>query len=78
MARKTGLDIKKGIVKHLKKGECSLRGLERKVNTNYNSIKTHLAELEYFGFVEIIKHERNKVNGKPYKTAKLTQKDREI
>ena len=78
MARKIGLEIKKEIIMYLKRSECSIRELERKVNTNYNSIKTHLAELEYFGLVEIVEHEKNKVNGRPYKTAKLTQKGQEL
>ncbi len=78
VVRKTGLEIKKEILKLLKNEEYSLRKLERKVNTNYNTIKTHLGELEFLGLIEIVEHERNEINGKPYKTAKLTQKGKDL
>ncbi len=52
--------------------------LERKVNTNYNTIKIPLSELEYLCLIEIVEHERNEINGKPYKTAKLTKKGGDV
>ena len=71
MARKSGLDIKKRILEVLKRGECSLRGLETKVNTNYQSIRKHVEELEYFGKVEVIKHKRSEKTGRPYTSVML-------
>lgn len=72
MARRTALDIKKEIIKLLKQNkEMSLRELESKVNTNYETIRTQIQELEYFGFIKIIKHEKNKLNGRPYTSVKL-------
>jgi predicted ArsR family transcriptional regulator len=74
MSRKNGLQIKKEIIKKLKNKEMSLRELETKLNTNYQTIRTHIKELEYFGLVEIIKHEKNKQNGRPYTSVKITPK----
>lgn len=71
MPRKKGLQIKKEIIKHLKTKEMSLRELETKINTNYKSIRTHCKELEYFGFVEFIKHEKNAQNGRPFTSVKI-------
>ncbi len=67
MKRRTALEI----LKLLKEKEMSLRELESKVNTNFQTIKTHIKELEYFGFVKVIKHEKNKINGRPFSTVKL-------
>jgi len=53
----------------------SIRELETKVNTNYKTIKTQLEELEFFGLIVLIYHERNKKNGKPYTTVKLKEKN---
>lgn len=74
MPRKTGLNIKKEIIKVLKNKECSLRELETKLNTNYLTIRNHCRELEYFKIVELIKHKENKKNGRPYTTVRLISK----
>ena len=72
MSRRTSLDIKKEIIKVLKSyGEMSLRELDIKVNTNYKTIREQLMELEYFGKVMLIKHNKHKVNGRPYTSVKL-------
>ncbi len=71
MKRRTALDIKKEIIKLLRKKEMSLREIETKVNTNYQTVKTQVKELNFFGFVQIIKHEKNKRNGRPYTSVKL-------
>ena len=72
MTRKTGLDIKKAILKALQEKECSLRELETKINTNYLTIRTHCKELEYFGLITVIEHEKSENTGRPYTTAKIT------
>jgi len=71
MRRKSSLDIKKEILRVLKGGETSLRELETKVNTNNLTIKKHCEELEYLGKIELVRHPKNKKNGRPYTTARL-------
>lgn len=75
---RSGLEIKKAIIKYLKDSELSLSMLERKINTNNETILMHCQELEYLGIVKIINHEKSKVNGRPYKTVKLTEYGREL
>mgnify|MGYP001597140119 CR=1 FL=1 len=60
MSRRKGLELKKKILQILKvDGETTLGELERKTNTNNVTILSHLEELEYFGKVQVIKHERS-------------------
>ena len=61
------LEIKKKIIEILKKErKMSVKKLEKKVNTNYQSILNNCEELEYFGIVKIIKSSKGTVNGKEY------------
>ena len=70
--RRKALEIKKRILEILKKeGDLSLRELERKVNTSYNTIKTQVEELEFFNRILITKHKKSDKNGRPYTTAKI-------
>ena len=72
--RRKALEIKKGILEVLKKvGEISLRELERKVNTNYSTIKTQVEELEWFDRVIVTHHPKSKKNDKPFTTVKLKE-----
>lgn len=72
MSRRKALDIKKEILRVLKKnGELSLRELDIKVNTNYKTIRDQIKELEFFGEIEIIKHEKSEKTGRPYTSVKL-------
>jgi predicted transcriptional regulator len=71
MSRRTALDIKKEILNLLKHKERSLRELESKINTNFQTIKTQIKELEYLGFVKTIKHEKSDINGRPFTSVKL-------
>lgn len=71
MKRRTALEIKKQILDLLKNGEKSLRQLESKINTNHQTIKTQIEELEFFNLVTIIHHKKNKYNGRPYTSVKL-------
>ena len=72
MKKRTALEIKKNILRILKEhGEISLRELDIKVNTNSQTIRTQIEELEFFSKVSIIKHEKNNKNGRPYTTVKL-------
>jgi predicted ArsR family transcriptional regulator len=69
---RTALQIKKEVLDVLSKnGELTLRDLDRKVNTSSETIKTQVKELEYFGRVVVLKHERSVKNGRPYTTVRL-------
>ena len=74
MKRRKALEIKKQILDLLKQKEMSLRELETKVNTNYQTIKTQIKELEFLGFVTLVHHEKNQKNGRPFTTARLNDK----
>lgn len=66
------LDIKKAILEVLKEhGEMSLRELDIKVNTNYQTIRDQVEELVFFGKVEVIQHKVNSNTRRPYTTVKL-------
>lgn len=66
------LNIKKEILRALKEnGELSLRELDIKVNTSYQTIRDQVKELEFFGKVEIIKHDKSEKTGRPYTSVKL-------
>lgn len=78
MPRKSGLDIKKNLIKVLKEKECSLRELETKLNTNYLTVRNHCKELEYFDIIKFVKHNENSKNGRPYTTVRLTEKGKEL
>jgi predicted ArsR family transcriptional regulator len=72
MSRRKGLELKKKILQILKEdGETTLGELERKTNTNNITILSHLQELEYFGKVQIIKHQKSEKTGRPFTTVKL-------
>ena len=72
MSRRKALDIKKEIIEVLKKEkEVSLRELDIKVNTNYQTIRDQIKELEFFGIVEIIRHEKSEKTGRPYTSVRL-------
>lgn len=72
MKKRKPLEIKKKILAVLKQnGETSLRDLDIKVNTSYQTIRNHIEELEYFGKVEIVSHKKSDKNGRPFTTVKL-------
>jgi len=49
----------------------SFRELESRINTNFNTIRTQVKELEFFELVKVIKHNRNDANGRPFKSVRL-------
>lgn len=72
MKRRRALDIKKKILQLLKeKGELSLGDIERGTNSNNLTILSHVEELEFFGKIEVIKHEKNEKTGRPYTSVRL-------
>ena len=77
MSRRKALDIKKEIIEVLKKEkEVSLRELDIKVNTNYQTIRDQIKELEFFGIVEIIRHEKSEKTGRPFTSVRITERGR--
>lgn len=72
MNKRKPLEIKKEILKVLEKhGEMSLRELDIKVHTNYKTIRDNVEELEYFGKVSVIRHQKNDKTGRPFTTVRL-------
>ncbi len=69
--KRSSLEIKKEILKLLRGKEMTLRLLEKKVDTNPNTIRTQIKELEHLGFVEVIEHEKSTHTGRPFRTVKL-------
>ena len=66
------LEIKKKILQILKDNkELSLRELDIKVNTSYQTIRDQIEELEFFGLVDVIKHKKNEKTGRPYTSVRL-------
>ena len=56
MRKRTFREIRNQILAELKKvNECSYGYLERKVNTNWQTIRDHIENLEFFGVVEFTK-----------------------
>lgn len=69
------LEIKKLILKILKEqGEMSLRDLDIKANTGYQTIRDQVEELKFFGLVEVIKHPKSENTGRPFTTIRLKNK----
>lgn len=67
------LEIKKQILKILKEeGKISVKKLERKINTNYQTILNNCEELQFFGLVKIYKTKEKSLNGKEYLKIKTT------
>jgi len=46
--------------------------IERKINTNFNTVKMHLKNLEEDGFIKVTKTDKDKANGRPSYEASLT------
>jgi len=71
MKYRTGLEIKKEIIKLLKEREHVINQLERKINTSDKVLKRHLKELEYLGIVKITRYKKSKKTGRPYSVARI-------
>ena len=69
--KRTALEIKEKIIQVLKNKEMTLCMLEKKIDTNPETIKRQIKELEVLGFVKVIKHEKSEHTGRPFTTVKL-------
>ena len=62
MGKRTFKEVRNDVLEELKKvKECSFGYLERKVNTNWQTIRDHIENLEFFGVVEVTKDNRIKL-----------------
>ncbi|MEK6967469.1 MAG: hypothetical protein AABX51_02455 [Nanoarchaeota archaeon] len=52
--------------------------METKLDSNYLSIKSHCRELGFFGFVELIEHNKSENTGRPFTTLKITNSGRNL
>lgn len=55
-----------------KNKEVSVRQIETKVNTNFETTKRQVEDLESLGFVKVMEHKSHPRNNKPYKVCKIT------
>ena len=72
MNNRSSFEIKKKILE-LTREEKTLAELERKINTNFNTIKSNCEELQKFGFLKIEKEKYHLKNGKPFFKIKITE-----
>lgn len=69
------LEIKKEIIKILNQEKnISVKKLERKINTNYQTIINNCKELEYFGILKMKKTKEKSLNGREYLIIERVQK----
>jgi predicted transcriptional regulator len=74
MSGRTSLQIKREILKILSdKKEHTFAELERKVNSNWQTIRTHCKELEIFNCLLIKEKKHHKVNNKSYFEVVITK-----
>ena len=69
--RRKAIELKKEIIKHLKKKPMVLRQLEFKVKTNHETIKMQIKELELLEIVKVKRHKRHPLNNRPYTVVTL-------
>ncbi len=79
MSGRTSLQLKKEILSALQDGKShSYAELERKVNSNWQTIRNHSKELEIFGCVKIQQRKSHERNNKPYFEVSITNQGRDI
>ena len=79
MSGRTSLQIKKEILSLLQDGKPhSFAELERKVNSNWQTIRTHCKELEIFNCIRIEQKESHSRNNKPYFEVSIKKEGLEI
>lgn len=75
MSGRKSIQIKKEILLNLQGGKSlSFAELERKVNSNWQTIRTHCTELKIFGCIKIKKRKHHSRNNKPYFEISLTKR----
>ncbi len=79
MSGRTSLELKKEILTVLRDGKThSYAELERKVNSNWQTIRVHCKELEIFGSVKVEQKESHEKNNKPYFEVSITRYGRDV
>lgn len=72
--RRTVIQIRKEILRLLRQNkEMSLRKLESKINTNFETIKRQVSDLQSLGFIVLKQYKSHPRNKRPYQTCKITQ-----
>jgi predicted transcriptional regulator len=79
MSGRTSLELKKEILLILKDGKPhSYAELEKKVNSNWQTIRTHCKELQIFKCVKVALKQHHSKNNKPYFEVSITKEGNEI
>jgi len=73
MTRRNAISIRKEILLLLQKEkEISVRQIETKINTNFETTKRQVEDLASLGFVKVVEIKSHPRNNKPYKVCKIT------
>lgn len=77
MSKRDSFEIRKRIVKLLKESSLTFAQLERKVNTNSNTIKNDCEELKFYGLINI-DEKIHPSNGRKSYEVSLTERGKEL
>ena len=77
MAKRSSYDIRIDIITVVREGEFPLSKIEKKVDTNYYTVKKICEDLADLELVKIRKIEKDPANGKPSYHVSITQKGRD-
>lgn len=67
MTKRKPIEIKKSILKTIsKEGIISAKKLEKKINTNYQTIINNCEELQFFGYLKMRMESKDSKNGRDY------------
>jgi len=79
MSKRRTREIKRLILQLLhNEGDLTFAQLERKVNTNFVTVRSNCEELAAFGMVTITKKERHPATGRPYFIVGITKRGKTI
>jgi len=77
MSNRRPLQIKKLILATIKDGKPhTFAELERRINTNWQTVRDHCRELDVFNCVRIEKRQSHKINNRPYYEITITKNGR--
>ena len=78
MAKRQSYEIKKQILRVLKEGPLKYSEIERKIDTNFNTIRNNCEELEDHDYISVKTIEKDPANGKPSHPVSITSKGRDF
>ena len=77
--RRNSIQVRNDILKVLnKKGEMSIRALEREANSNPKTLRDLIADLKMLELISVQEHKFHPKNNKPYKNCKITEKGKKF